>query len=72
MVPNVVTGPTTLSGGIIGRVIKLPTGGGRIEIWKVGEGWIAAPSEIKLHEFMPGAGLPVSAFDAARAGMPAL
>jgi hypothetical protein len=67
---KIITGPTKCSGDVA-RVIELPNGTGRIEMWEKGVGWVDAAGRVKLHEFMPGAGLPVSPRDRARLGIPA-
>jgi hypothetical protein len=43
------------------RLVKLPNGSGRMEVWKKSAGWTeAAPGSYTLDEFMPGAARPVS------------
>jgi hypothetical protein len=67
---KVLVGPVIID-QIVTRLLKLPNGAGRIEIWKKGAGWTEArPGEITLDELMPGACRPASACDAARVGMP--
>lgn len=68
MLPNVITGPTKVSGGIVARVVKLPDGSGRIESWERG-GWTETDT-VTLDEFMPGAGLPVNKETRLRLGIP--
>jgi hypothetical protein len=65
---TIIAGPVVID-QIVTRLLKLPNGAGRIEIWKKGAGWTEArPGEITLDEFMPGACRPVSVRDAARLG----
>jgi hypothetical protein len=52
--PKIVVGPVTVSGDVV-RLIELPNGSGRIEIWEKGTGWVTAPpGRITLDELMPG------------------
>jgi hypothetical protein len=68
---KVFLGPVNVNDGTVARLIKLPTGGLRIEYWKRGAGWIEAPKgSMALASFMPGKMKPVSADLAARVGMP--
>jgi hypothetical protein len=71
MSPNlkIIAGPCVIDQAVA-RLIKLPSGSGRIEVWKRSAGWIPAAGSITLDEFMPGACRPVSVRDRARVGMP--
>jgi hypothetical protein len=42
--PRVIAGPcvTPIINGDVARVLMLPDGSGRIEIWKRGAGWVSA------------------------------
>jgi hypothetical protein len=69
---RILVGLVNVSGGAVGRLINLPTGGIRIEIWVKGAGWTKAPEgSLILADFMPGATKPVSPEIAAREGIPA-
>jgi hypothetical protein len=57
--------------GPVARIIELPNGGLRIEVWKRGTGWVDANGSIPLDEIFPGACRPASAKDAARFDIPA-
>jgi hypothetical protein len=67
--PEVVAGPLTTNGDVV-RLVKLPNGAGRIDIWEKGRGWVDAGNRITPDALMPGAGRPVSANDAARLDIP--
>jgi hypothetical protein len=68
---HLIAGPANIDGDVA-RIVKLSTGGGRIEHWKRGIGWVEAPDgAFTLDEFVPGAYKPVSAAVAARLGIPA-
>jgi hypothetical protein len=71
MSPNlkIIAGPCVIHQDVA-RLIKLPSGSGRIEVWEKGVGWIPAAGSITLDEFMPGACRSASVRDAARVGMP--
>jgi hypothetical protein len=69
---KVLVGPVTTFDQDVCRLIKLPTGGLRIEHWKRGIGWVEAPpGYITLDKFVAGAHRPTSAKDAARLDIPA-
>lgn len=67
---RIIAGPVVAPfDGDVARVVELPDGSGRIEVWKRGAGWVTAPKgSISPDEFMPGACRPVSVNDAARLG----
>jgi len=68
---KIVAGPVVVDGDVV-RLIKLPDGSGRIEVWKPGEGWTkAAAGMFTPDELMPGAARSVSARTAATLGIPA-
>lgn len=48
---RVVTSPTVLEGGIVGRVVELADGSGRVETWRDGS-WRAGGA--RLNEFLTG------------------
>ena len=62
---KVVTGPAAVDNSVVGRVIELPDGSGRVETWKSGSGWVAggaSPDEFIM-------GRPVSSELADRLGI---
>jgi hypothetical protein len=65
---KVFLGPVSVNDGTVARLIKLPTGGARMETWAKDVGWIKAPGSMALADFMPGKMKPVSAELAARLG----
>jgi hypothetical protein len=67
---RVIAGPVVAPfDGDVARVVALPTGACRIEVWKRGAGWTtAAPGTFTPDEFVPGACRPVLENDAARLG----
>jgi hypothetical protein len=68
---KILVGPVVVNDGTVARLIKLPTGGARMETWAKGVGWIEAPEgSMALADFMPGKMKPVSAELAARVRMP--
>jgi len=55
--------------GPVARVVELPDGSGRIEVWKRGAGWVTAPDgAFNPGNFMPGYCRPPLEKDAARLG----
>jgi hypothetical protein len=69
---KILVGPVVVNDGTVARLIKLPTGGLRIETWVKDVGWIKAPEgSLALADFWPGKMKPVSAELAAREGIPA-
>jgi hypothetical protein len=73
--PRLLAGPivTPIINGDVVRLLKLPTGGWRIEHWIKGAGWSEAPDgAFDLGDFMPGYTRPISPRDRARLGMPPL
>ena len=72
MAPNskslkILTGPTVVANGVVGRVVSLPDGGARVETWRPGSGWVVGGAF--FDEFIMGR--PVSADLAKRLGIPA-
>ncbi len=72
MAPNlkslkVLTGPTVVANGVVGRVVEFPDASGRVETWAAGSGWVEGGAS--LDEFIMGR--PVSADLAKRLGIPA-
>ena len=70
---RIIAGPcmTPILNGDFARVVELPNGGGRIDYWKRGVGWIEAPrGAFDLADFMPGYCRSPSAKDAARLDIP--
>jgi hypothetical protein len=68
---KILVGPVVVNDATVGRLIKLPTGGARMETWAKGLGWIEAPKSLTLSSFMPGKMKSVSAELAAREDIPA-
>jgi hypothetical protein len=71
---TVIAGPcmTPILNGDFARLVKLPTGGLRIDRWVKGAGWVEAPKgAFDLADFMPGYTRPASAKDAALFDIPA-
>jgi hypothetical protein len=68
---KILVGPVVVNDGTVARLIKLPTGGARMETRAKGVGWVEAPGSMALADFMPGKMKPVSARDAARLDIPA-
>jgi hypothetical protein len=68
---RIIAGPcvTPILNGDVARVVMLPDGTARIEMWIKGAGWTEAPKgAFDPADFMPGYTRPVAAKDAARLG----